>query len=170
MLFVSHTTLLTSKNLFNHQTWKTPSPISTPSWKIDHHFTLAFVLSAVFLCVRSRTTMYDCSSLTCVRRSDNSRTGCLLVLSQNFRGSIQLDVKGQLTLFLQRISWRVRLGHVYDTMHVERHLFAVCAPVFVAEAICVFPIPLGLKRVVAGGDRFRLMLVVVVGVLDLCWV
>lgn len=47
----------TSKNLFSHHTWKTPSAINTPSWKIDHHLTLAFVLSAVFLCVRSRTTM-----------------------------------------------------------------------------------------------------------------
>lgn len=64
----------TSKNLFNHHTWKMPSPIRTPSWKIDHHLTLAFVLSAVFLCVRSLTTMYDCSSLTCERSSESCRT------------------------------------------------------------------------------------------------
>ena len=64
----------TSKNLFNHQTWKIPSPINTPNWKIDHHLTLEFVLSAVFLCVLSRTTMYDCSSLTCERSSESFRT------------------------------------------------------------------------------------------------
>src|SRR5271168_4954016 len=64
----------TSKNLFNHHTWKIPSPINTPSWKIDHHLTLAFVLSAVFLCVRSLTTMYDCSSLTCESSSESCRT------------------------------------------------------------------------------------------------
>lgn len=55
---------LTSKNLFNHHTWNTPSPISTASWKMLHHFTRALVLSAVFRCTRSLTTMYDCSSLT----------------------------------------------------------------------------------------------------------
>lgn len=65
---------LTSKNLFNHHTWKTPSPISTPSWKIDHHFTRALVLSAVLRCVRSRITMYACSSLTCDRTSFIFRT------------------------------------------------------------------------------------------------
>jgi hypothetical protein len=64
----------TSKNLFNHHTWKIPSPISTPNWKIDHHLTLAFVLSAVFRCVRSLTTMYDCSSLTWERSSESFLT------------------------------------------------------------------------------------------------
>jgi hypothetical protein len=78
----------TSKNLFNHHTWKIPSPISTPNWKIDHHLTLAFVLSAVFLCVRSLTTMYDCSSLTCERRSESFLTiSCQLLL----RGAQQGD-------------------------------------------------------------------------------
>ena len=67
---------LTSKNLLSHQTWKMPSPMSTPSWNILHHLTLPFVLSAVFRCVRSLMTMYDCSSLTCDRRSDNWRTAC----------------------------------------------------------------------------------------------
>lgn len=55
----------TSKNLFNHHTWNTPSPSKTPSWKMLHHLTLAFVLSAVFLCVRSLIIIYCCSSLTC---------------------------------------------------------------------------------------------------------
>lgn len=48
---------LTSKKRFSHQTWKIPSPMTTASWKILHHFTRPFVLSAVFRCTRSRTTM-----------------------------------------------------------------------------------------------------------------
>ena len=47
----------TSKNLFNHHTWKIPSPIKTPIWNMLHHLTLAFVLSAVFRWVLSRRTM-----------------------------------------------------------------------------------------------------------------
>lgn len=47
----------TSKNLFNHHTWKIPSPIKTPIWNMLHHLTLAFVLSAVFRWVLSRSTM-----------------------------------------------------------------------------------------------------------------
>ena len=39
-----------------------------------HHFTREFVLSAVFLCVLSRMTMYDCSSLTCATSSERVRT------------------------------------------------------------------------------------------------
>lgn len=49
--------LPTSKNLFNHQTWKMPSPTKTPIWNMLHHLTLAFVLSAVFRWVLSRRTM-----------------------------------------------------------------------------------------------------------------
>lgn len=49
--------LPTSKNLFNHHTWKIPSPIKTPIWNMLHHLTLAFVLSAVFRWVLSRRTM-----------------------------------------------------------------------------------------------------------------
>lgn len=48
---------LTSKNRFSHHTWNMPSPISTLTWKMLHHFTRALVLSAVLRCVRSRTTM-----------------------------------------------------------------------------------------------------------------
>jgi len=48
---------LTSKNRFSHQTWKMPSPMTTPIWKMLHHLTRALVLSAVLRCVRSRTTM-----------------------------------------------------------------------------------------------------------------
>ena len=49
--------LPTSKNRFNHQTWKIPSPTKTIIWKMLHHLTLPFVLSAVLRWVRSRTTM-----------------------------------------------------------------------------------------------------------------
>jgi len=64
----------TSKNRFNHQTWKIPSAVKTSIWKILHHLTLEFVLSAVLRWVRSRTTMYDCSSLTWARSSESWRT------------------------------------------------------------------------------------------------
>jgi hypothetical protein len=66
--------LPTSKNRFSHQTWKTPSAANTPIWKMLHHFTRALVLSAVFRCVRSRRTIYDCSSLTCASSSESCRT------------------------------------------------------------------------------------------------
>lgn len=69
-----YTTLLTSKNLLSHQTWKTDSPMTTPMMKTFHHLTRLFVLSAVFRWVRSRTTMYDCSSLTWARISESLRT------------------------------------------------------------------------------------------------
>ena len=39
---------------------------------IDHHFTRALVDSAVLRCVRSRTTMYSCSSFTEVRPCANN--------------------------------------------------------------------------------------------------
>lgn len=39
-----------------------------------HHFTRLLVLSAVLRWVRSRTTMYDCSSLTWERTSESLRT------------------------------------------------------------------------------------------------
>ena len=64
----------TSKNRLSHQTWKIPSPIRTASWKMLHHFTRAFVLSAVFRWTRSRRTMKDCSSLTWAKASERRRT------------------------------------------------------------------------------------------------
>jgi hypothetical protein len=67
--------LPTSKNRFSHHTWKMPSPIKTPIWKMLHHLTRPFVLSAVFRCILSRTTIYDCSSLTWARSSESWRTG-----------------------------------------------------------------------------------------------
>lgn len=54
---ISQTTRFTSKNLRSHQTWKMKSLMTTMMTKMFHHLTRAFVLSAVFLCVRSRTTM-----------------------------------------------------------------------------------------------------------------
>ena len=64
----------TSKNRLSHQTWNIPSPMSTPSWKMLHHFTRALVDSAVLRWVRSRTTIYPCSSLTWTTNSPNVRT------------------------------------------------------------------------------------------------
>jgi hypothetical protein len=49
--------LVTSKKRFSHHTWKKPWPTSTMSWKMLHHLMRALVLSAVFLCTRSRTMM-----------------------------------------------------------------------------------------------------------------
>ena len=60
----SHTTRLTSKKRRNHQTWNRDSPITRPMMKKFHHLTRALVLSAVLRWVRSRMTMYCCSSLT----------------------------------------------------------------------------------------------------------
>ena len=81
----SEALVLTSKNLFNHQTWKMPSPTNTNIWKMLHHFTLEFVLSAVFLCVLSRMTIYDCSSLTCATSSERVRTVISLGCCPNVR-------------------------------------------------------------------------------------
>jgi hypothetical protein len=50
--------LQTSKNRFRYHTWNSPFPPTTPSWKMLHHFTREFVLSAVFRWTISRTTMY----------------------------------------------------------------------------------------------------------------
>jgi hypothetical protein len=72
-----------------------------------------------------------------------------------------------LTLLFQRVGRRLQLGHVYDTVDVEGDLLAVCAPVLVAEAVCVFPITFGLEGIVAGGNGFRVVFVIVAGVLDL---
>ena len=83
------------------------------------------------------------------------------------RSLILLLQGGTRTLLIQRVARRVRLGHIYDTVDVEGDLLAVCAPVLVAEAVCVFPITFGLEGMVAGGDGFRVVLVVVAGVLDL---
>lgn len=69
-----YTTLFTSKNLRSHQTWNTDSPMTTLRMKMFHHLTRLLVLSAVFRWVRSRTTMYDCSSLTWERTSESLRT------------------------------------------------------------------------------------------------
>lgn len=52
-------------------------------------------------------------------------------------------------------------------MYVKGHLLAVCAPVLIAEAVCVFAIQVGCEGVVAGRDSALLDLVVVVRVGDL---
>ena len=44
------------------------------------------------------------------------------------------------TFFLQRVGRCFALRNVDDTVHVEAYLLRVGGPVFVAEAVCVFPI------------------------------
>lgn len=61
--------------------------MTTPRMKTFHHLTRLFVLSAVLRWVRSRTTMYDCSSLTWARSSDSFLTVwsiSLLSISRHF--------------------------------------------------------------------------------------
>jgi hypothetical protein len=52
-------------------------------------------------------------------------------------------------------------------MYIERNLLAVCAPVLIAEAVCVFTIQVGCEGVVARRNSALLDLVVVVWVGDL---
>lgn len=141
----------TSKNLFSHQTWNTPSASSTPNWKILHHLTLAFVLSAVFLCVLSLTTIYPCSSLTCATSSESCRT---VPAGQSRLQPPQRtpDQGAKLTFLVQRILRRFRLGHVDDSVHVERHLLGASGPVLVAEAVRVPAVLVCGEGVIAGGD------------------
>jgi len=61
---ITYTTLFTSKNLRIHHTCHAEFPATTPNWKMLHHFTLEFVLSAVFLWFLSLMIIYSCSSWT----------------------------------------------------------------------------------------------------------
>lgn len=110
-----------------------------------HHLTRAFVLSAVFRCVLSLTTMYCCSSLTCATSSDSCRTVlCQITCARRSKPSR--------TLLLQWVLRCLRLRHVYDSVHIERHLLRVCGPVLVAEAVHVSAVLVGGEGMVAGGN------------------
>ena len=83
--------------------------MTTPMTNMFHHLTRALVLSAVLRWVRSRTTMYDCSSLTWARRSERRRT-IEEMASQYGNSAISLEVlwgggRGVcvLTFFLERV-------------------------------------------------------------------
>lgn len=65
----------------------------------------------------------------------------------------------ELTLRLERVLRRVRLGHVDDTVHIERHLLAGGAPALVAEAVDIFAVGLGFERVVAVGHSLLVHLI-----------
>jgi hypothetical protein len=54
-----------------------------------------------------------------------------------------------LTLLLKWILGCFRFGYVDNTVHVERDLFGVGAPVLVVEAVSVFSVFFGIERVVA---------------------
>lgn len=67
--------------------------MTTPMMKTFHHLTRLFVLSAVFRWVRSRTTMYDCSSLTWARISESLRTETVLVQNEGMTNIKRLSVR-----------------------------------------------------------------------------
>ena len=138
----------TSKNRFNHHTWNTPSPSKTPSWKILHHLTLAFVLSAVFLCVRSLIIIYCCSSLTC----ETSWKSAFTRFHSHINQSPIAKQKKWHTLGFQRICSHLRLGHIHDAMHVKWDFLWARRRVLVAETIGIFTISLSVKGVVARRD------------------
>lgn len=73
----------------------------------------------------------------------------------------------QPTFNLQRIRRSLRLGHVDDPVHVERHLLARSRPMFVAETVDVFPVHAGRERMVARRDRPLVGLIVAGRILDL---
>ena len=74
---------------------------------------------------------------------------------------------GQLTLLLQGVLRRLRLGYVDDAVNVERNLLGVCAPVLVVEAVDVFAVLGRMERVVAGGNAALMDLEAAGGSLDL---
>lgn len=153
----------TSKNLFNHHTWNTPSPSRTPSWKMLHHFTLAFVLSAVFLCVRSLITIYCCSSLTC----ETSWKRAFTEFHSHINSIPIAKQKTRHTLSFQWICSYLRLGHIHDPMHVKWDFLWARRRVLVAKTIGIFTINLSVKGVVARRDASFKDIDDVGGVLDL---
>jgi hypothetical protein len=56
------------------------------------------------------------------------------------------------TFFLQGVLWCFRLGNVDYSVYVERDLLCVCAPMFVAEAVCPATVLMCFKGVVAVRD------------------
>ena len=170
----SSTRTLTSKNRLSHHTWKIPSPIKTPSWKILHHFTLAFVLSAVFLCVRSLTMMYDCSSLTWLRSSESCFTvathrnqHCIPAFAFQIFSPTPQQGWGPRTFRFQRIWWYFRLRHVNNPMDIKRDFLCRRTPVIVAKAVKVFAVVLSVEGVVARRNTTLVDLIGTVRILDL---
>jgi len=138
--------------------------MTTASWNILHHFTRPLVLSAVFRCTRSRTTMYDCSSFTCAKASESLRTR--RHQSINIRPFLA-DGCPALTFSLEGVLWHLGFGHVDNSVDVERDLLGVRCPAFVAEAVVVFSIGHCGEGVVIGGDGLLEVLAVSQGILDL---
>lgn len=147
--------------------------MTTASWKRLHHLTRPLVLSAVFRCTRSRTTIYPCSSRTCARLSESLRT-IEISLARLFpllhwihlpRWSWEVSVC--LTLGLQRILRHLRLRHVDNSVHIEGNLLWVGGPTLIAEAVVVLAVGLGCERVILVGDGLLVVLAVAKRVLDL---
>lgn len=63
------------------------------------------------------------------------------------------DQFGQLSnLLFERIMRRIGFWDIDNPVYIERDFLGICGPVFVGEAVDVFAIHLGCKRVVAVGD------------------
>ena len=58
------------------------------------------------------------------------------------------------TFFLERITGRLALRHVDDTVHIEADLLSTCRPSFVAKAICMFAVVACVEAVIARGNGF----------------
>jgi hypothetical protein len=71
------------------------------------------------------------------------------------------------TFGVQWVLGSVGLRNVDDTMDVERHLFAVRAPVLVAEAVEISTVVSGGEGVVTVRDLFLERLVLALGIRDL---
>lgn len=72
-----------------------------------------------------------------------------------------------LTLYFQRITLKLRLRHVDNPMHVERHLLRVRRPAFVAEAVRVPAVTGRGERIVIRRHGLFRVLAVVGGIEDL---
>ena len=71
------------------------------------------------------------------------------------------------TFFLERITGRLALRHVDDTMHIKANFLSTCRPSFVTEAICMFPVVTCVEAVIARGNGFLILEVRVRRVNDL---
>lgn len=58
------------------------------------------------------------------------------------------------TLFLKRITGRLALRYVDNTMHIEADLLSACRPSFVTEAVDMFAVVACIEAVIAGGNGF----------------
>ena len=82
---------------------------------IDHHFTRALVDSAVLRCVRSRTTMYSCSSFTEVKPCANNR------ISRSMGATISVpNMNNGVSVYKWvRLRTVCIVSDINDTVHVE---------------------------------------------------